>query len=59
MDVDGKACDWKDNKCDVKTCFTASADLNHNDHSKCNNYLNSCTVATSGLGCIPIPDQCS
>lgn len=59
MDLDGNNCTWKGDKCEIKTCLSASADEYHNDHSKCNNYMNSCTVASSGLGCVSIPNQCS
>jgi len=57
--LDGNNCAWNVDKCEIKSCLTASADVNHNDHTKCNAYLSTCTVAASGLGCITIPAQCS
>ncbi|CAD8198030.1 unnamed protein product [Paramecium pentaurelia] len=54
----GMACgyDQRDKKCKVKSCLTAP--LSYKTHSQCNNYLNTCTVLTTGTGCQIIPETC-
>lgn len=43
-------CKWR-NVCDIKTCETASKDINYISHDDCYSYMNSCTVSDSGVGC--------
>ncbi|CAD8145016.1 unnamed protein product [Paramecium octaurelia] len=55
----GDLCGWNGTQCADKSCATAPATTDYDDNDKCRAYFNNkCTVASSGQGCVDIPDTC-
>ncbi|CAK68380.1 unnamed protein product (macronuclear) [Paramecium tetraurelia] len=48
--------DEKEKKCKVKSCQIAPS--SYSTHQQCNDYMDTCTVHTTGTGCQTIPDTC-
>ncbi|CAD8108961.1 unnamed protein product [Paramecium primaurelia] len=59
FNASGDACGWNGTQCADKSCATAPATADYDDNDKCRAYFNNkCTVASSGQGCVDIPDTC-
>ncbi|CAK64863.1 unnamed protein product (macronuclear) [Paramecium tetraurelia] len=55
----GDPCGWNGTQCADKSCATAPATADYDDNDKCRAYFNNkCTVASTGQGCVDIPDTC-
>ncbi|CAD8167875.1 unnamed protein product [Paramecium pentaurelia] len=57
----GKKCIWANNICREAVCSDASDSNSYNTHTKCNDYVNTCTVIerVDNKGCIPRKANCS